>query len=114
ARRAAGLGGGLSMMAFLIIVLLFVLLGGGVPVGFSLAIAGAAGLISVGGVGLLSGILSTTPLTTVSSYELISVPMFILMAEFVILSGIADTLFKAAATWVGRVPGGLGIATALS
>jgi len=102
------------MLAFCVVLLLFVVLAGGVPVGFSLAISGAAGLISVGGFGLLSGILSTTPLTTVSSYELISVPMFILMAEFVILSGIADTLFKAAATWVGRTPGGLGIATAVS
>jgi tripartite ATP-independent transporter DctM subunit len=40
--------------------------------------------------------------------------MFILMAEFVILSGVADDLFKCAATWVGRVPGGLGIATAFA
>jgi len=40
--------------------------------------------------------------------------MFILMAEFVILSGVADKLFKAAATWVGRVPGGLAMATAPS
>jgi C4-dicarboxylate transporter DctM subunit len=101
------------MVAF-IVILMLLLLAGGVPVGFALAIAGAAGLLSVGGVGLLSGILSTTPLSTVSSYELISIPMFILMAEFVILSGIADHLFHAAATWVGRVPGGLGIATALS
>ncbi|MBU1359293.1 MAG: TRAP transporter large permease subunit [Gammaproteobacteria bacterium] len=102
------------MSAFWIVLFLFVMLAGGVPVGFALLVSGAAGLISVGGVGMLSGILSTTPLSTVSSYELISVPMFILMAEFVILSGIADSLFKAAATWVGRTPGGLGIATALS
>jgi C4-dicarboxylate transporter, DctM subunit len=102
------------MLAALTVSLLLLLLAGGVPVGFSLAVAGAAGLIGSGGVGLLSGILSTTSLSTVNSYELISIPMFILMAEFVILSGIADNLFKAAATWVGRVPGGLAIATALS
>ncbi|MDQ2780440.1 MAG: TRAP transporter large permease subunit [Pseudomonadota bacterium] len=102
------------MLATTVIVLLLLLLAGGVPVGFSLAISGATGLIAFGGFGLLAGILSTTPLSTVSSYELISIPMFILMAEFVILSGIADHLFKAAATWVGRVPGGLGIATAIS
>src|SRR5690606_30096734 len=77
-------------------------------------IAGTAGLLAHGGFGLLSGILSTTSISTVSSYELISIPMFILMAEFVILSGIADNLFRAAAVWVGRLPGGLGIATALS
>jgi tripartite ATP-independent transporter DctM subunit len=40
--------------------------------------------------------------------------MFLLMAEFVILSGVADHLFKSAATWVGRVPGGLGMATAIA
>jgi len=40
--------------------------------------------------------------------------MFLLMAEFVIVSGVADDLFTAAATWVGRVRGGLGIATAFA
>ena len=102
------------MLAGVIVVLLLVTLAAGVPVGFALAIAGACGLLAFGGPALLAGILSTTPLSTVNSYELISIPMFILMAEFVILSGIADTLFKAAAAWVGRLPGGLGIATALS
>ncbi|MCL4698050.1 MAG: TRAP transporter large permease, partial [Burkholderiaceae bacterium] len=32
----------------------------------------------------------------------------------VIMSGVADNLFKAAATWAGRVPGGLAMATALA
>ena len=40
--------------------------------------------------------------------------MFLLMAEFVLVSGIADDLFKATAAWVGRIPGGLGMATALA
>src|SRR5688572_7626675 len=102
------------MLAASIVALLLLLLAAGIPVGFALAISGATGLLAFGGPGLLTGILSTTPLSTINSYELISIPMFILMAEFVILSGIADTLFKAAATWVGRLPGGLGIATALS
>ena len=102
------------MLAALVFLLLLVLLAGGVPVAFSLAIAGAAGLLQTGGPGLLSGILSTTSLSTVSSFELTSIPMFILMAEFVIISGIADTLFRAASIWVGRAPGGLAIATALA
>ena len=49
-----------------------------------------------------------------SSYELITIPMFLLMAEMVLVSGVADDLFRAAAAWVGRVPGGLGMATALA
>lgn len=102
------------MLAAWVVALLLLLLAGGVPVAFSMAISGAVGLVASGGVGLLTGILSTTSLSSVNSYELISIPMFILMAEFVILSGIADNLFKAAATWVGRIPGGLAIATAIS
>jgi tripartite ATP-independent transporter DctM subunit len=63
---------------------------------------------------MLSGILQTAPLSAVTSYELITIPMFLLMAEFVLVSGIADDLFKATAAWVGRIPGGLGMATALA
>jgi C4-dicarboxylate transporter DctM subunit len=102
------------MMAGGITLLLFVLLALGTPVAFSLAITGSLGLFMIGGLDVLGGVITTTPLSTAGSYELISIPMFILMAEFVILSGVADGLFIAARTWVGRVPGGLGMATALA
>ena len=102
------------MIAGLITVLLFSLLAIGMPVAFTLAFCGALGLYLVGGWEAMAGVLSTAPLSTASTYELISVPLFILMAEFVIMSGVADNLFKAAATWVGRVPGGLAMATALA
>jgi tripartite ATP-independent transporter DctM subunit len=97
-----------------ITLLMFVLLAVGMPVAFSLLVAGSLGLYLVGGMDALAGVIATAPLSTAGSYELISVPMFILMAEFVILSGVADNLFKCAATWVGRVPGGLAMATALA
>ena len=96
------------------VVLLFALLAVGVPVGFALGIAGAVGLLAIGGPGMVLGILGTTSLSATASYELITVPMFLLMAEFVILSGVANDLFRSASIWVGRVPGGLGIATAIA
>ncbi|HEX2540164.1 MAG TPA: TRAP transporter large permease [Caldimonas sp.] len=102
------------MIAIGITVLLFSLLTLGMPVAFSLAVAGSLGLYLMGGLDVLAGVITTAPLSTAGSYELISIPMFILMAEFVILSGVADNLFKAASTWVGRVPGGLGMATAIA
>ena len=102
------------MIAGGLTVLLFLLLAAGMPVAFALAVAGSVGLLLVGGVDTLTGVLTTAPLSSAGSYELISVPMFILMAELVILSGVADNLFKAAAAWVGRVPGGLAMATALA
>lgn len=102
------------MTTFLITAGLFVLLALGMPVAFALVATGTLGLYFVGGWDTVLGVLTTTPLSSVANYELISVPLFILMAEFVILSGVADNLFKCAATWVGRVPGGLGMATALA
>jgi tripartite ATP-independent transporter DctM subunit len=84
------------------------------PVGFAMAISGSVGLYLVGGTAALIGILQTSSVSTVSSYELITIPMFLLLAEFVLVSGVAEDLFEAAAAWVGRVPGGLGMATALA
>jgi tripartite ATP-independent transporter DctM subunit len=98
----------------LTIVSLFALLAVGTPVGFALAISGSVGLYCVGGTAALYGILQTASISTVSSYELITIPMFLLLAEFVLVSGVAEDLFKAAAAWVGRIPGGLGMATALA
>ena len=102
------------MTLILVLSLLFLLLAVGTPVGFAMGFAGSVGLLMVGGTGTLFGILQTAPLSTVSSYELITIPMFLLMAELVLLSGVADDMFKTASAWIGRVPGGLGMATALA
>ncbi|MEP7205638.1 MAG: TRAP transporter large permease [Casimicrobiaceae bacterium] len=102
------------MLALGVTIFLFVLLAVGMPVGFALAVAGTTGLYLIGGASTVFGLVETTAVSAVSSYELITVPMFLLMADFVILSGVADDLFNAAAKWVGRVRGGLGIATAIA
>lgn len=102
------------MLALIVIVCLLALLASGTPVGFSLLIAGSVGLWLKGGIPLALGILTTAPASAATSYELITIPMFMLMAEFVILSGVANSLFASATAWVGRIPGGLGIATALA
>lgn len=102
------------MIATLIVCLMLLLLAIGAPVGFAMLIAGTVGLYWIGGADFVTGILQTTPLSTVRSFELVTVPMFLLMAEFVLVSGVADNIFKAAAAWLGRVRGGLGMATALA
>jgi tripartite ATP-independent transporter DctM subunit len=102
------------MVPILVLGLLFALLAIGTPVGFAMAFSGSIGLLIVGGSAALFGILQTAPLSTVSSYELITIPMFLLMADLVLLSGVADDLFQTASAWVGRIPGGLGMATALA
>jgi tripartite ATP-independent transporter DctM subunit len=102
------------MILSLVLGTLFLLLAIGVPVGFAMASSGALGLWLLGGMPMLLGVLKTSPLSASSTYELITIPMFLLMAELVLVSGVANDLFKAAAAWIGRIPGGLGMATALA
>ncbi|MBV0892070.1 TRAP transporter large permease [Paracoccus sp. Z118] len=96
----------LLILAFFLVV--------GLPVALSMAVSGAVGLYMLGGMQFLTGILRTSPLSTANSYEIITIPMFILMAEFVIISGVANDLFRSASIWVGRLRGGLAMATALA
>lgn len=102
------------MTSLLVVIGLLVLLLLGVPVGFALAFTGLVGLMTIVGFESALSVLSTTPLSTTNGFELIAVPLFILMAEFVIVSGIADRMFRAITIWVGRLPGGLAVATALA
>ena len=104
----------IGLSVALVVVLLCGLLLLRVPVAFSILLAASIGLWMIAGGGVLLGILETATVSSVSSYEFVTVPMFLLMAEFVIISGIADGIFRAGAAWVGWMPGGLAIATALA
>lgn len=86
----------------------------GLPVAFALMLSGAIGLYLVGGLNMVLGIIETTPTSAVSSYELITFPMFILMAEFMIVSRIADEMFEMIGALVRKLPGGLAVATAIT
>jgi tripartite ATP-independent transporter DctM subunit len=81
------------------------------PVAFAIGIAGSIGLIMEGGWSSFSGILLTAPYTSIKSFLLSAIPMFILMASFMTVSGIMKDLIGAAYKWFGKLPGGLGIAT---
>jgi tripartite ATP-independent transporter DctM subunit len=85
-----------------------------IPVAISLALAGVVGLYMLRGFPTVIGILSTAPKSSLSSYELLTIPMFILMAEFMGMSGISSNLFRAVAVWTGRLKGGLGISTVIT
>ncbi|MFY0634022.1 MAG: TRAP transporter large permease subunit [Vannielia sp.] len=102
------------MIVTIALLVLVAMLVCGLPVALSMGISGAIGLYMFGGWPVLAGILKTAPLSTANDYEIITIPMFILMAEFVIISGVANDLFRAATVWVGRVRGGAAMATAIA
>ncbi|WP_038200241.1 TRAP transporter large permease [Xenophilus azovorans] len=84
------------------------------PIALAILASSAGGLAMIAGPSVVMGVLESAPVSAVSNYEFVTVPLFLLMAEFVIASGVADGIFAAAAAWVGRVRGGLAIATALA
>ncbi len=83
----------------------------GVPVAFALGLVGFIGMIdSLNWVAACSQV-KIILFGATNSYALSCVPMFILMGELSFQAGISTDLFKAAQKWMGRLPGGLAIAT---
>jgi C4-dicarboxylate transporter DctM subunit len=96
------------------IILLFILLILGTPVGFTLAIIGIVGLYLVGGFGAVEGIFQTAPYRNASSFTLTTIPMFMLMAQYASKSGITKEIFDGAKAWVGHFRGGLATASIIA
>jgi C4-dicarboxylate transporter, DctM subunit len=99
------------MFIYFPILLLFILLFFGVPVFLAMIVAGGIGLYLVGGMDTMLGIFSTNTFTSVAHYELLAIPLFILMAQFLTESKLTSDLFSVAQKWLGKLPGGLAIAT---
>jgi C4-dicarboxylate transporter, DctM subunit len=103
---------GQAMTAALPFAAMIVALLLGLPIAFSLAVAGIVGIyLHAGDWNVVLRILGSTPFSTVADYVLTTVPMFILMAYFSASGGLARDLYTAGAHWLSRVRGGLAIAT---
>ena len=99
-----------NLIAALMFPALFILVFLGLPVAFCLiAVAFAAGLFAFGE--LLPIQMFARLIDSSSSYTLAAVPLFIFMGAVLEHSGIAERLFLAMRLWLGRLPGGLAVAT---
>lgn len=99
------------MTTIYILAALFGTLLAGVPVAFALGGLGLILLILGGFSPLMApqGLLST-----LDSFVLIAVPLFLLMSNVLLKGGVGRDLFAAVQAWVGHWPGGLAVATILS
>ncbi len=96
-------------MTFLgLLLLLVLLLFTGIPVFAALALFGAGTLLVAEG--RLGG-LGENFFGSLNSYLLVSIPLFTLMAQFMIRGKVVDQLYNTTHTLVRHLPGGLGIAT---
>ena len=99
------------MEALFILVALLALLVLRTPVAFAL-----------GGLGIILLALKGLPMVGVpqrlygamDSFELLAVPMFLLMSNVLLRGGVGKDLYSGVQAWVGHLPGGLGVATILS
>jgi C4-dicarboxylate transporter DctM subunit len=82
-----------------------------VPVAFSLMSAGSLGIIFLSGPSLAFKAISSAPYTAVGNYDLLVLPMFILLGAIVSHSGIATAIFGSVNKLFGWLPGGLAAAT---
>ena len=87
---------------------LIILLTLGVPVVFALSSISILVAFMLGGSNDLF-IVATTTYRQITDYGLMSIPLFLLMGNFLLHSGISDRLFKALNQWLSGVRGGLAI-----
>lgn len=95
--------------AFLLLMVLLLLR---MPIGYCMSLVGIIGLmvINTNHFSPLSMMGIGAPHTAMS-YTMTVIPLFILMGELALYSGISKDLFNAAAMWLGKLPGGLAIAS---
>ena len=99
--------------AIVAIVLAF-MLAVGVHIGVALGLGGLLGMFLSIGAPAAFGQLATVPFSTTNSFTLAVIPLFILMGSLATQAAITSDLYRAAYCWLGRLPGGLAMATTLA
>lgn len=82
-----------------------------VPIGVALGLVSLTGIALLRDISVALGTLRSIPYDFSAGWELSAIPMFILMGAIMHNSGVSASLFEAARIWLGRLPGGLAVAT---
>ena len=98
----------------IVALLLFFLLTTGVHIGVALGLSGFIGiLITINERAALAQV-ATVPFSTTNSFTLAVIPLFILMGALATQAGLTTDLYRAAYNWLGKISGGLAMATTLA
>jgi len=81
------------------------------PVAMAMLVVGLGGYVASSGTGPLLAYLKSGPFWRFASYDLAVIPMFLLMGQLAVRSGMSASLFGAATAWLGHRRGGLAMAT---
>jgi len=81
------------------------------PIGLAMLLVGFWGFALLGGIGGALNNLDAVPYRYVADFTFAVIPLFLLMGSVAAKGGISEDLYKAAYAWVGRLRGGLAMAT---
>lgn len=101
----------IGVLGFAVMMLLILLR---VPIAITLLVPALLGVYSIGGLRMLESLAGRTPYTSIASWSLSALPMFVLMGVVVASGGIGQNLFTAAKHWLRWLPGGLAVGTNLA
>ncbi|MFC1533935.1 TRAP transporter large permease [Thermodesulfobacteriota bacterium] len=99
------------IIGLIALIILFVLLALGMSVGAGMALLGFIGFWYVVSGSAAGAQIALVPFGTISSYDLIVLPLFMFMAQIIFISGLGKDLYNLAAKWLGNFRGGLAMAT---
>src|ERR1051326_4332212 len=100
-----------SLLAVSIVVLLFVLLFAGMPIGFAMGLSAFIGTLLLIDLQAALALLGQTAYETAVTYNLSVVPMFVLMGYIARAARLSEALYRACNAWLGHRRGGLALAT---
>ena len=100
----------IGFISIVLIVVLVILLGLGTPISFCVGFLGVVGVLIFLDVGTLYQIAEISADSGTNLFML-TLPLFILMAEVVSFSGVGDDMYTAAHNWLSWLPGGLAISS---
>ena len=104
----------LILIGILGVVLLLTLLTFGVPIAFAMAFTGVLGLWVVEGPSPTMAHAALIPWEHGRDFIFVAIPLFVLMGQLFYHAGLAIDLYEGLQKWVGRVPGGMAIASVLA
>ncbi|MYG81703.1 MAG: TRAP transporter large permease [Gemmatimonadetes bacterium] len=100
-------GSSIALLGFLALLVLLLIR---VPVGLAMMIVGVAGIAAIRP-GAVMAVLAGEVFAVASRYSLTILPLFMLMGNLAVISGMSHDLYRAAHSWLGRFRGSLASAS---
>jgi len=100
-------------VGILALVILLLLFGTGIELGFAMMLIGFAGFAYLNGISSAMNLIGRDIYDVITNYGYTVFPLFILMGQIGFNAGIAVRLYGAANKFVGHIPGGLAMATVM-